>query len=331
MHIPTTMPGFLTLIALVLLVRLIKRLTEGSRSPSQNSPARSNAPVWNTPPVAAPPPVPRSAVGPPLQVQPRGPIQQKTVGLTQLTGGDFQPLSPDQVRAKAATMTRGTGWGFDSFSVIPSADDERIKLIDQGMVGLGLITPEQLAEIHKVGLEMDEARPQIIQAHQKANIAVQQDKAARAEQKAQKKAEAAQRKADRAAAIEQRRQTDIIFLGRGVSGGLADRRTNVEKLQKWALPLLATPTDVAQALGLTIPTSRPRTRGVEGGCAVMPARVSILSIATPEGVTFSLPLAGPRARRVRGTERRTTPRYRPNRLNPSSAVGVKRKIFFQGG
>lgn len=47
----------------------------------------------------------------------------------------------------------------------------------------------------------------------------------------------------------QRKATDIIFLGRGVSGGLADRRANIEKLQSLRLPMLATPADVAKALG----------------------------------------------------------------------------------
>ena len=57
-------------------------------------------------------------------------------------------------------------------------------------------------------------------------------------------------------AVAHRRQTDIIFLGRGVSRGLADRRANVEKLQQYLLPVLATPADLAAALGITIPRLR---------------------------------------------------------------------------
>jgi hypothetical protein len=43
-----------------------------------------------------------------------------------------------------------------------------------------------------------------------------------------------------------------VFLGRGVSKGLADRRAKVEKLPSAGLPVLAAPADVAQALGLPI-------------------------------------------------------------------------------
>src|SRR5204862_5783132 len=49
---------------------------------------------------------------------------------------------------------------------------------------------------------------------------------------------------------------DIIFLGRGVSKGLADRRAHVEKLTAAGLPVLATPADIAAALRLTIPRLR---------------------------------------------------------------------------
>ena len=51
-------------------------------------------------------------------------------------------------------------------------------------------------------------------------------------------------------------QTDIVFLGRGVSKGFADRRANVEQLQKFGLPVLATPADLAKALELSIPRLR---------------------------------------------------------------------------
>lgn len=49
---------------------------------------------------------------------------------------------------------------------------------------------------------------------------------------------------------------DIVFLGRGVSRGLADRRSDLERLQGAGLPLLATPADLAAAMGLTIPRLR---------------------------------------------------------------------------
>ena len=43
---------------------------------------------------------------------------------------------------------------------------------------------------------------------------------------------------------------DIVHLGRGVSAGLADRRSNIEQLQQRSLPILSTPADVANALGV---------------------------------------------------------------------------------
>lgn len=68
----------------------------------------------------------------------------------------------------------------------------------------------------------------------------------------QKQAAAQERRQAHAAIIAHRKASDIVFLGRGVSRGLADRCTNVERLQKHGLPVLATPADLAAALGLSI-------------------------------------------------------------------------------
>ena len=46
-------------------------------------------------------------------------------------------------------------------------------------------------------------------------------------------------------------RTDIVFLGRGVSRGLADRRSNIELLQSNSLPVLSSPADLAQAMGIS--------------------------------------------------------------------------------
>jgi retron-type reverse transcriptase len=134
--------------------------------------------------------------------------------------------------------------------------DERTALIDRGMVGIGLLTPEQLVEIHEVGVQMDKVRPDILQARAQADEAVQLDAEERKQRKEQKKAEAAERKKKHAEDVLRRKQTDIVFLGRGVSSGLADRRANVEKLQQLQLPAMASPADVAKALNLTIPRLR---------------------------------------------------------------------------
>ncbi len=48
---------------------------------------------------------------------------------------------------------------------IPSAADPRTKLIDQAMVGQGMITPEELARIHDIGQQMNDLRPELTGAH----------------------------------------------------------------------------------------------------------------------------------------------------------------------
>ncbi|WP_425616209.1 reverse transcriptase family protein [Anatilimnocola sp. NA78] len=172
--------------------------------------------------------------------------------------GPYAPLSSDQIRAQAAwgqNLLWGNGW-FGRRDRIPPTSDKRTELIDRGMVGQGLITPAELAEIHRIGLEMDRIRPELDQAHEMARQVVAATKEEKAAIKAQKKAEAAERKRQRAVAIEQRKQTDIIFLGRGVSRGLADCASNLPKLMQLGLPMLATPGNVAQALGISIPQLR---------------------------------------------------------------------------
>src|SRR6185437_3508594 len=87
---------------------------------------------------------------------------------------------------------------FGRRDMIPPADDPRTLLIDRAMVTQGLITPEQLAEIHAVGAEMDRVRPTIASIEHEAAMtgeaAVRADREARAQLKARKKAEAAERK-----------------------------------------------------------------------------------------------------------------------------------------
>ena len=63
---------------------------------------------------------------------------------------------------------------------------------------------------------------------------------------------AAERRRIRKEEIAQRRATDIIFLGSGVSKGLADRTSNVELLQAAGLPVLCTPADVAAAMEISV-------------------------------------------------------------------------------
>src|SRR5579862_452220 len=197
-----------------------------------------------------------SAVPPPApSASPAAP--KKSASKLNLDPGQFAPLSSDELRRRAG----GAGsffrnpW-FGRRDLIPPPTDERTALIDRGMVGIGLLTPEQLVEIHEVGAQMEKLRPDLAHASSIADQAVRVDEEERKQLKEKKKAEAAERKRRHAEDVQRRKQTDIVFLGRGVSGGLADRRANVEKLQRLQLPVLATPADITKALSLTIPRLR---------------------------------------------------------------------------
>ncbi|AKJ07416.1 reverse transcriptase (RNA-dependent DNA polymerase) [Archangium gephyra] len=56
----------------------------------------------------------------------------------------------------------------------------------------------------------------------------------------------------RAAAWKERKGKELLFLGRGVSGGLSERTPDEAKLTRLGLPVLATPEVLAQALGLSV-------------------------------------------------------------------------------
>jgi retron-type reverse transcriptase len=166
-------------------------------------------------------------------------------------------MSTAEVKRQAGSV--GSLWGnpwFGRRDLIPPITDKRTELIDRGMVGQGLITAEELVEIHRIGDEMDRVRPDLALAGEIANRAVARSEEERQRLKEQKQAEAAERERIRAEQIQQRRLTDIVFLGRGVSRGLADRRANVERLRQLGLPVLATPGDLAKAMGLSIPHLR---------------------------------------------------------------------------
>jgi RNA-directed DNA polymerase len=184
--------------------------------------------------------------------------RRRSTSLTDLDAAQFAPISRDETVRQARAMGRPTWlnpW-FGRRDLIPPASDARTLLIDQNMVTQGLVTPEELAEIHEVGQEMDKVRPDLVHARQIADEAVARSKAEREALKQKKKEEAAERKRHHAEAVARRRATDIVFLGRGVSRGLADRRANVEKLESLGLPVLATPADVAEAMGFPIPRLR---------------------------------------------------------------------------
>jgi hypothetical protein len=104
---------------------------------------------------------------------------------------------------------------------------------------------------------MDDLKPTLAAIEHKAALdgaaAVKAEREARARIKAEKKAAAAERRRRRAEAIAHRTATDTLFLGRGVSGRLGDRTSNFDLLGAPGLPMLSTPADLAQALGISVP------------------------------------------------------------------------------
>ncbi len=132
------------------------------------------------------------------------------------------------------------------------ADDPRTRAIGQEMINRGLISSEELEEIHRVGARMDELRPDLAVAGELARQAVLRSREERQRIKAEKQAQAALRRREHAEAVAQRRATDIIYLGRGVSTGLANRQSQEEKLRQAELPVISTPAELAEILGLSV-------------------------------------------------------------------------------
>jgi retron-type reverse transcriptase len=169
-------------------------------------------------------------------------------------------LSAEEMRKRALKIVPWrTAW-IGRVDTIPPQSDERTALIDRGLVLAGYLNEQQLAEIHTIGDQWikhhDASKLASALAQKSADAAIEAEKAAKAKVREEKKKASAERKAHRAAAIAKRRAEDIVFLGRGVSRGLADRRSNIEELQKRGLPVLSTPGDVAKALGLPVPKLR---------------------------------------------------------------------------
>ena len=72
---------------------------------------------------------------------------------------DFLPINRSELLEAAKKLTLwGNPW-FGRRDIIPPANDDRTKLIDRAMVTQGILTPEQLNEIHRIGAEMDHFRP----------------------------------------------------------------------------------------------------------------------------------------------------------------------------
>lgn len=247
------------------LFRTIQRLFgfDPDQGPSQ---ARSDRPSsveerGFTPPVTGTTPesVPRQSGSDPSSTPPASSSGSESPSyVSDLSGLDasrFQPLSQDDAMDASADPRWRTAY-FDPLNVIPSADLPRIRVIDQTMVGMGLIGAEELAEIHQIGKEMAKFRTDYHAIQQAGDEAVRGARAAREARKNQLKQLAAEKKEAHLKAVAERKATDIVFLGRGVSKGLADRRSNIERLKENELPVLSSPADLAEAIGISVATLR---------------------------------------------------------------------------
>ncbi|APR88027.1 Retron-type RNA-directed DNA polymerase [Minicystis rosea] len=218
---------------------------QSATAPAARTTPRSTAPATRTAPQTTP-----AQTTAPVPAAP-APKAKDPYAASEILG-----LSADEMRKRALRINPyKTAW-IGRVDTIPPQSDERTALIDRGLILRGLLTEKQITEIHRVGdlwLRHHEATrlaastAAVAAAKQMEDIARE-----RAEKKAQKKREAIEREARRAEDVARRKREDIVYLGVGVSKGLADRRSHVEALLDRGLPVLSTPADVARAMGLTI-------------------------------------------------------------------------------
>lgn len=213
------------------------------------------APAASTAPFPAPATVFQPATRPPAVAPPPPTVENSYAANPEILG-----LSAEAMRQRALKIVPWrTAW-IGRVDTIPPQSDERTALIDRGLVLAGYLNEKQLAEIHTVGdawlRHSDASKLAEAAADESADAAIEALKAEKLRLKEEKKKAAAERRAARAAAVAQRRAEDIIFLGRGVSKGLNDRRSNIELLQQKSLPVLSSPADVAKALDLNVPKLR---------------------------------------------------------------------------
>src|SRR5712692_749122 len=96
------------------------------------------------------------------------PRPRKTLGLD---AGDFLAIARKELVGGAKKISLwGNPW-FGRRDLIPPVDDERTKLLDRALVTHGLLSPEQLVEIHEVGAEMERVRPSIAAVEHAASLA----------------------------------------------------------------------------------------------------------------------------------------------------------------
>ncbi len=219
-------------------LRAMKPTSAFSNTPSQPPPARSSAPA------------------PGRNNAPAAPSAPAAAPVDAYANSAILGLSADALRKRALRINPfRTPW-IGRVDTIPPQSDERTAIIDRGLILRGFLTAQQIKEIHEVGdlwlKHHDQERLASTAAIKTRDEVVAQLAREKAAAKAEKKRLSAERALRRAEDVARRRREDIVFLGRGVSRHLGDRRCHVEKLTARGLPVLASPADVARALGLSI-------------------------------------------------------------------------------
>ena len=179
------------------------------------------------------------------------PAAARRSGLSGLDTDKFAPITFDESLATTASADWKSAC-FDSRGVIPPQNLPRVQIIDRTMVGMGLISERELAAIHDIGEKMAQFRSDSAFVAIAGDRAVTELREERQRRKEQRKADTEARRNMWYAQVAQRRAKDIVFLGRGVSRGLADRRSNIELLQHNGLPVLSSPAELAQAMSMSI-------------------------------------------------------------------------------
>jgi RNA-directed DNA polymerase len=171
-------------------------------------------------------------------------------------GSPVMGMSVDEVRQRFLELRAGRIATTFLPEMIPPAHEELTQLVDRSIVLAGLLTQKELVEIHDTGEEWRKHRNAehyaAIVARVEADDAVKEVRRRRAENRRQKRAEAQARREARRAAIVERRKSDILHAGAGVSGQLAQHDSDLGRLASLGLPPMSTPAELATALGIDV-------------------------------------------------------------------------------
>lgn len=132
------------------------------------------------------------------------------------------------------------------------------------MIRLGFWPPEgeipddpadEIRRIGEIRQELEQLRRERsrLQNEQATRKQLLKERLAESRRKRQETKERREReRRERAEAWRQRQQREILYLGAGVSSGLGNLESDAERLRSQELPVLATPLDLAEAIGIAL-------------------------------------------------------------------------------